>query len=139
MFQASDGGARGGEGGGEGEGGKGKQRDRTRANSTESNLPYKFGCGTSVECGTSLTPRRVALDTWNCLVPRLIHDRLATSCIVNHFIMFQRPATALLVLLALCLTVVIAAGPQDKLQIGVKYKPDDCPLKTRNGDKLSMQ
>lgn len=54
-------------------------------------------------------------------------------------IMLHRSATALLGLLALCLTLVAAAGTKDKLQIGVKYKPDDCPLKTRNGDRLSMQ
>lgn len=53
--------------------------------------------------------------------------------------MFNKPATTLLGLLTLCLTIVVAAGTKDKLQIGVKYKPDECPLKTRNGDKLSMQ
>jgi hypothetical protein len=53
--------------------------------------------------------------------------------------MFGKPITALVGLIALCLTLVAATGTADKLQIGVKYKPDECPLKTRNGDRLSMQ
>jgi hypothetical protein len=54
--------------------------------------------------------------------------------------MFTKPVTALLGMLALCLTMALAASKSsEQLQIGVKYKPDDCPLKTRNGDKLSMQ
>ncbi|ORX37766.1 hypothetical protein BD324DRAFT_398010 [Kockovaella imperatae] len=36
------------------------------------------------------------------------------------------------------LTSFASASAADQLQIGVKYKPDDCPIKTRKGDKLSM-
>ena len=53
--------------------------------------------------------------------------------------MFNKPVTALLGLLALCLTMALASKSAEQLQIGVKYKPDECPLKTRNGDRLSMQ
>lgn len=53
--------------------------------------------------------------------------------------MFTKPVTALLGLLALCLTMALASKSAEQLQIGVKYKPDECPLKTRNGDRLSMQ
>lgn len=41
-------------------------------------------------------------------------------------------------LLALVSSVALIAA-KDQLQVGVKYKPDECPLKTRKGDKLSMQ
>jgi hypothetical protein len=54
--------------------------------------------------------------------------------------MFTKPLTALIGLLALCITMAVASAKSDaQLQIGVKYKPDECPLKTRNGDRLSMQ
>lgn len=36
-------------------------------------------------------------------------------------------------------TASMAAKDVDQLQIGVKYLPEDCPIKTRKGDKLSMQ
>ena len=42
-------------------------------------------------------------------------------------------------LFTLLAAVVLAAAKEAQLQVGVKYKPDDCPLKTRKGDKLSMQ
>jgi hypothetical protein len=45
----------------------------------------------------------------------------------------------LLVALAASLVLVLAANPKAQLQVGVKYKPDECPLKTRKGDRLSMQ
>jgi FK506-binding protein 2 len=35
--------------------------------------------------------------------------------------------------------MALASKSAEQLQIGVKYKPDECPLKTRNGDRLSMQ
>jgi hypothetical protein len=42
--------------------------------------------------------------------------------------------------LALLATLaLVSAAASDKLQVGVKYKPDDCPIKSRNGDRLSMQ
>lgn len=46
-----------------------------------------------------------------------------------------------LFIVALFALVALAATEKSasQLQIGVKYKPDDCPLKTRKGDKLSMQ
>jgi hypothetical protein len=53
--------------------------------------------------------------------------------------MFSKPITTLVGIIALCLSLVAATQASDKLQIGVKYKPDECPLKTRNGDRLSMQ
>lgn len=37
------------------------------------------------------------------------------------------------------LALIAGAFAKEQLQIGVKYKPEECPLKTRNGDKLSMQ
>ncbi|KAK1923562.1 FK506-binding protein 2 [Papiliotrema laurentii] len=41
--------------------------------------------------------------------------------------------------LALLATLaLVSAAASDKLQVGVKYKPDDCPIKSRNGDRLSM-
>ncbi|KAI9638958.1 FK506-binding protein 2 [Dioszegia hungarica] len=45
-----------------------------------------------------------------------------------------------LFIVALFALVALAATEKSasQLQIGVKYKPDDCPLKTRKGDKLSM-
>lgn len=46
---------------------------------------------------------------------------------------------SLLIALIATATIVIAAKSSDQLQIGVKYRPDECPMKTRNGDKLSMQ
>ena len=44
----------------------------------------------------------------------------------------------LLTILCVIYTLTVSAA-SDQLQIGVKYKPDKCPLKTRKGDKLSMQ
>jgi hypothetical protein len=41
--------------------------------------------------------------------------------------------------LALVSLTLVLAAKKAQLQVGVKYKPDECPLKTRNGDKLSMQ
>lgn len=68
-----------------------------------------------------------------------LNDLLSFAQGSHRYTMFNRPATTLLGLLALCLTLVVAASTKDKLQIGVKYKPDECPLKSRNGDRLSMQ
>ncbi|RSH93359.1 Peptidyl-prolyl cis-trans isomerase fpr2 [Saitozyma podzolica] len=54
---------------------------------------------------------------------------------------FSTLRTLLLALaLGLGLTLVLAANSkaQAQLQVGVKYKPDECPLKSRKGDKLSM-
>lgn len=46
----------------------------------------------------------------------------------------------LISLIASAAAVLAASGKAaSQLQVGVKYKPDDCPLKSRNGDKLSMQ
>ena len=42
-------------------------------------------------------------------------------------------------LLAIAASIALVAGKDAQLQVGVKYKPDECPLKTRKGDKLSMQ
>jgi FK506-binding protein 2/FK506-binding protein 14 len=42
-------------------------------------------------------------------------------------------------LILLCLTLLVAAAKKPQLQVGVKYKPEECPIKTRSGDKLSMQ
>ncbi|WWD20253.1 FK506-binding protein 2 [Kwoniella shandongensis] len=45
---------------------------------------------------------------------------------------------SLLLALLLSLSLILAFKSSDQLQIGIKYKPDECPLKTRKGDKLSM-
>lgn len=37
------------------------------------------------------------------------------------------------------LALVTIVQAKDGLQIGVKYKPEHCPIKSRKGDKLSMQ
>lgn len=42
-------------------------------------------------------------------------------------------------LILLCMALLVAASKKPQLQVGVKYKPEECPIKTRNGDKLSMQ
>jgi len=42
-------------------------------------------------------------------------------------------------LLALVSSIALVISKDAQLQVGVKYKPDECPLKTRKGDKLSMQ
>lgn len=47
--------------------------------------------------------------------------------------------TLLLSLLASVALVAAAGKSASQLQVGVKFKPDVCPLKTRKGDKLSMQ
>ncbi|KAH7105032.1 hypothetical protein BKA62DRAFT_691464 [Auriculariales sp. MPI-PUGE-AT-0066] len=36
------------------------------------------------------------------------------------------------------LAASVTADKPEKLQIGVKYKPTECSIKTQNGDKLSM-
>lgn len=44
--------------------------------------------------------------------------------------------------LSLLASLALAASSgkaASQLQVGVKYKPENCPLKTRKGDKLSMQ
>ncbi|WVQ66096.1 FK506-binding protein 2 [Kwoniella botswanensis] len=49
------------------------------------------------------------------------------------------PKTLLLALLLSLALVIAASGKaKDQLQIGIKYKPEECPIKTRKGDKLSM-
>jgi len=45
----------------------------------------------------------------------------------------------LIALFASIALVLASTKSAEQLQIGVKYKPDECPLKTRKGDKLSMQ
>ncbi|WVF68468.1 FK506-binding protein 2 [Kwoniella sp. CBS 6097] len=47
------------------------------------------------------------------------------------------PLLLLGLLLSLALVSAVKGG-HDKLQIGIKHKPEECPIKTRNGDKLSM-
>jgi FK506-binding protein 2 len=42
-------------------------------------------------------------------------------------------------LVAILASPLVAARDSEQLQVGVKYKPDECPIKSRNGDKLSMQ
>jgi FK506-binding protein 2 len=44
----------------------------------------------------------------------------------------------LITLLGSLLALLAAAASADKLQIGVKYKPEACPIKSQKGDKLSM-
>ncbi|OCF35181.1 FK506-binding protein 2 [Kwoniella heveanensis CBS 569] len=51
---------------------------------------------------------------------------------------FTNKLPLLLLSLLVSLALVLATKTDDKLQIGIKYKPEECPLKTRNGDKLSM-
>ncbi|KAM9980234.1 hypothetical protein ACTFIZ_006472 [Dictyostelium cf. discoideum] len=43
-------------------------------------------------------------------------------------------------LLVLLVLVGLSSGakPSDKLQIGVKYRPDECTVKTKIGDKLKI-
>jgi FK506-binding protein 2 len=52
-------------------------------------------------------------------------------------------SSPIIVALLSTLSLVAASTPvpvaADKLQIGVKYVPDECPLKAQKGDKLSMQ
>ncbi|WVW86972.1 FK506-binding protein 2 [Kwoniella bestiolae CBS 10118] len=51
------------------------------------------------------------------------------------------PKTLLLALLVSLALVLAASGTgkaKDQLQIGIKYKPEECPIKSRKGDKLSM-
>lgn len=43
------------------------------------------------------------------------------------------------ILLALFASLALVSAKSAGLQIGVKYKPDSCPIKSRKGDKLSMQ
>ncbi|ORY34778.1 hypothetical protein BCR39DRAFT_514648 [Naematelia encephala] len=46
---------------------------------------------------------------------------------------------AILVAFAVSLAVVVAkTASNEQLQIGVKYKPEECPIKSRKGDRLSM-
>jgi FK506-binding protein 2 len=47
--------------------------------------------------------------------------------------------TLIIGLLASAVAVIATGKAATQLQVGVKYKPDECPLKTRKGDKLSMQ
>jgi len=42
-------------------------------------------------------------------------------------------------LIAFIVSFGLVTAKDAQLQVGVKYKPDECPLKTRKGDKLSMQ
>jgi len=73
------------------------------------------------------------------VAPPTLHSVVQFTYSVPSTAMFTKPVTALLGLLALCLTMALASKSAEQLQIGVKYKPDECPLKTRNGDRLSMQ
>ncbi|EFP74288.1 FK506-binding protein 2 [Puccinia graminis f. sp. tritici CRL 75-36-700-3] len=51
----------------------------------------------------------------------------------------QSFTTALLVLALIhCFTLASEPKKQKQLQIGVKHKPAECPIKTQNGDHLSM-
>lgn len=43
------------------------------------------------------------------------------------------------ILLALFASLALVSAKSPGLQIGVKHKPDSCPIKSRKGDKLSMQ
>ncbi|KAK4689425.1 FK506-binding protein 2, partial [Tremellales sp. Uapishka_1] len=45
---------------------------------------------------------------------------------------------SLLCALLASIALVAASKASDQLQVGVKYKPEECPIKTRKGDKLSM-
>ncbi|WVQ79237.1 FK506-binding protein 2 [Cryptococcus sp. DSM 104549] len=47
------------------------------------------------------------------------------------------PKTLLCALL-ISLSLIFAAKASEQLQIGVKFVPDECPIKSRNGDRLSM-
>lgn len=43
------------------------------------------------------------------------------------------------ILFALFASLALVSAKSAGLQIGVKHKPDSCPIKSRKGDKLSMQ
>ncbi|KAI9217251.1 hypothetical protein BC828DRAFT_391670, partial [Blastocladiella britannica] len=53
------------------------------------------------------------------------------------------PRSTLVLLVVVLMTFVLAAAakrdPPTTLQIGVKHKPESCPVKSKNGDALSMQ
>ncbi len=49
----------------------------------------------------------------------------------------MKSATTCLVLVVLAAIVCLSEGV-DKLQIGVKKRPEECPTRTKKGDKLSM-
>ncbi|KAL7425080.1 Peptidyl-prolyl cis-trans isomerase fpr2 [Cryptotrichosporon argae] len=49
-----------------------------------------------------------------------------------------RPQTLLLLLAIALIALVHAKDAKKQLQIGVTYKPEECPLRSRKGDKLSM-
>lgn len=46
---------------------------------------------------------------------------------------------ALVIALLFSLSLILASKSSEQLQIGVKYVPEECPIKSRKGDRLSMQ
>ncbi|CAO1627043.1 unnamed protein product [Sympodiomycopsis kandeliae] len=45
---------------------------------------------------------------------------------------------ALAAVVAVSSSAVLAKEPPTKLQIGVKHRPSECPIKSQSGDKLAM-
>ncbi|ADV22479.1 FK506 binding protein 2, putative [Cryptococcus gattii WM276] len=45
---------------------------------------------------------------------------------------------ALFLVLLFSLSLILASKSSGQLQIGVKYVPEECPIKSRKGDRLSM-
>ncbi|WWC65780.1 FK506-binding protein 2 [Kwoniella dejecticola CBS 10117] len=52
--------------------------------------------------------------------------------------MYSPKSLLFALLLSLALVFAAKSGANDQLQIGIKYKPEECPIKSRKGDKLSM-
>lgn len=72
------------------------------------------------------------------------HLRLSISCallsnsrILTSLTMYH--PKALIIALLFTLSLILAAKSAEQLQIGVKYVPEECPVKSRKGDRLSMQ
>jgi len=57
---------------------------------------------------------------------------------MNFNMIAQRLFSAALLALTLIHCFTLASNSDEKLQIGIKYKPEKCDIKTRKGDKLSM-
>lgn len=51
---------------------------------------------------------------------------------------FSTLPLALATIAAISSDAVVAKDPPTKLQIGVKHRPSECPIKSQAGDKLAM-
>lgn len=69
--------------------------------------------------------------------PPFISRALPNSCTLTSLTMYN--PKVLIVALLFSLSLILAAKSAEQLQIGVKYVPEECPIKSRKGDRLSMQ